>query len=239
MRHEHRSLPVLIALGVLLGAGLAIASPAGHRAPAHRPTRGATETVSPSPSTNARPTPSVSSSPTGFADDRSATAPAACAHGASDPGWAAGQPPLAHAIHVLSSSCHPVRGRGLQTAIHHLHETAGRHGGGHGAGSGASGNGQATGGTGTGRGGHGPNSGGDATQPGHAGGQLSTGSGTTGGGVDIVHGNGKDGQHGNDLQGSGGNAAGSSGSDPTVRGSAGEHGNGGSKRPAVPPGLAR
>jgi hypothetical protein len=235
MRHEHRSLPVLIALGVLLGAGLAMASPAGHRAPADRPTHPPTTTASSTPSATSRPSSSPSTSPAGLGDGGSAGGAATCEHGASDPGWAAGRPPLAHAIHVLSSSCHTGHGRGLQTAIQHVHEAAGRHAGG---GAGPSGNGHA--GNDSGRRGHATHTGGHATQTGHTGGHVSTGPDATTGGVDIVHGNGKDGQHGNDVKSSAaGNAGGSSGSDATVRGSSGENGNGGSKRPAVPPGLAR
>jgi hypothetical protein len=124
MRHEHRTLPALIALGVLLGAGLALATPAGHPAHDRRPAPGVTRSASPSPSATVSPT----SSPSASASASTADAHAArCAHRAASPGWAVGHPPLAHAIHVLLSSCGRTRGNGLRTAIEHVRQSAERH----------------------------------------------------------------------------------------------------------------
>ncbi|MGZ4148299.1 MAG: hypothetical protein ACXVPL_11420 [Actinomycetota bacterium] len=245
MRHEHRTLPVLIALGVLLGAGLALASPAGHRAHDGRPTAHVTRSASPSPSATFSPTSSPSPAASGSAPEAQASA---CTHRAATPGWAAGQPPLAHAIHVLASSCGGTHGKGLQTAIEHVQQSAERHAGDTHAGGTGSTHRQEPGTHETGRGGH-------TTQTGHAGGDTTSGhtstgsdSGTSGttGGVDVVHGKGKDGQHGNDVRtgdtttsGSGGSSSGSSGSDPGNRGSSGDHGAGAGKRPDVPLGPAR
>jgi hypothetical protein len=127
MRHEHRTLPGLIALGVLLGAGLALATPAGHPVHDGRSAPGATLPASPSSSATASPTSSTSSaSPSvSAADGNDAT----CAHRAASPGWAAGHPGLTHAIHVLLSSCGRTRGNGLQTAIEHVQQAAERHSG--------------------------------------------------------------------------------------------------------------
>jgi len=127
MRYEHRTLPGLIALGVLLGAGLALATPAGHPVHDGWSAPGATLPASPSSSATASPTSSTSSaSPSvSAADGNDAT----CAHRAASPGWAAGHPPLTHAIHVLLSSCGRTRGNGLQTAIAHVQQSAERHSG--------------------------------------------------------------------------------------------------------------
>jgi hypothetical protein len=127
MRHEHRTLPGLIALGVLLGAGLALATPAGHPVHDGRSAPGATPPASPSSSATASPTSSTSSaSPSVSAAYGNV---ATCAHRAASPGWAAGHPPLTHAIHVLLSSCGRTRGNGLHTAIEHVQQSAERHSG--------------------------------------------------------------------------------------------------------------
>jgi hypothetical protein len=122
MRHEHRTLPALIALGVLLGAGLALATPAGRPVHDRRPVPGVTRSAPPSPSATVSPTSSPSASAS-TADAHAAT----CAHRVASPGWAVGNPPLAHAIHVLLSSCGGTRGNGLQTAIEHVRQSAERH----------------------------------------------------------------------------------------------------------------
>jgi hypothetical protein len=238
MRQEHRTLPVLIALGVLLGAGLAIATPAGHHASERRPTPGVGR--SPSPSATA----ATSSAPTPTDGASTPAEPATCGHGPSSPGWAAGQPPLAHAIHVLSSSCHGGHGPGLQTAIQHIGRSAGRQTGTTTAGgSSSTGHRHATGTQDQGRGGHTP-------QTGHAGGPTASVQGSDGtvgpNGVNIINGKGRDGLHGNDIRTAGSSAApgsGSSGSDgsaaPSVRGSSADHGAGTGRRPGVPSGPAR
>jgi hypothetical protein len=246
MRHEHRTLPVLIALGVLLGAGLALASPAGHRLHDGRPTAHVTRFASPSPSATVSPT--SSRSPSAASGSASQAQVSACAHRAASPGWAAGQPPLAHAIHVLPSSCGGTHGKSLQTAIEHVQQSAQRDGGDTHAGRPGNTHREEPGTHETGRGGH-------ATQTGHAGGDTTSGNTSTGsdagssgttGGIDVVHGKGKDGHHGNDLRtgdtstsGSGGSSSASGTSDPGTRGSSGDNGAGAGKRPDVPSAPAR
>jgi hypothetical protein len=237
MRHEHRTLPVLIALGVLLGAGLAIASPAGHHASEGRATPGVGRSSSPSAiATATSPEPAPTGGPT-------LAEPATCGHGPSSPGWAAGQPPLAHAIHVLSSSCHGGHGPGLQTHIRHIGRSAGHQTGNANAGGPSStGHRHATGAQDKGRGGH-------TSQTGHAGGHTGSVQGSDGtvdpSGVDIIHGKGRDGLHGNDIRTTdtsataGSGSSGSDDSDPSVRGSSADHGAGIGRRPDVPPGPAR
>src|ERR671934_2718961 len=86
LRREHRSLPVLIAIGVLLGAGLALATPAGHRADP------STSRGRPSPSMSSR-SPTASPSPAedgGSAGGGSASRAGACAARFVPPGLTAG-----------------------------------------------------------------------------------------------------------------------------------------------------
>ncbi len=188
IRHEHRTLPVLIALGVLLGAGLAMASPAGHeaRTGTHRsPAATATESSAPA---------QVSSSSAPPRDGSGADASSAgCDPVTPVPGWATSHEPLAHAIHVVGR-CGD--GGGLATAIGYLvadHASAQANGaqpplGSHG--------GQPTG--------HAPSAHHHAGggRDGTSGSNDGAGGGSDGsGGVDVIHGNGHDGDHGNDTNG--------------------------------------
>jgi len=194
MRYEHRTLPVLIALGVLLGAGLAVATPAGHHANGPGPTPPGHRSTSPSPSggvsSTASPTP-VDDSPGGRP---------ACANPAPIPGWATGHQPLAHAVRVVAATCGDANAGGLDVAIRHLGDAAGGRTGGHGPTGRRGGPDGSNPGRGAGRGGPanaggGSNGGADGATGGGAAG-ASTGSG----GSDTIHGNGNDGQHGNDLK---------------------------------------
>jgi hypothetical protein len=220
IRHEHRSLPVLITLGVLLGAGLALASPVGHR-----PLRTPTPVVSVSP----MPTPSASPtvvSPSAAPVAHGGVAGKACGPVEPIPGWAAGHVPLAHAIHVIAAGCAGDHGKGLQNAIVHLSENAARDDQAHGdpANAGAQGGD---------KGGHSGDQGGkDASDSGGSGGAT--------GWVDVIHGKGRDGVHGKDAHeprtgGTVGTDT-SNGGSPSARGaSSTERGNGGGKRPWRPP----
>jgi hypothetical protein len=198
IRHEHRSLPFLIALGVLLGAGLALASPGGHAH--HRRAATPTETASPSAAGSLGPTGlSTAGGGAGGSPD------AACAGPEPTPGWSAGRGSLAHAIHVLDAPCHPGRGRGLHNAIARLqharqvrphgrpsssdgHGTSGRRHAGHEHHAGQSSKHR-----------HGSRPGGGSSSGGggSGGGGPSTGGGSSG--DDVVHGNGHDGLHGKDA----------------------------------------
>lgn len=214
IRHEHRTLPVLIAVGVLLGAGLALASPAGRRSPTPTPTLTPAFGLSPSmrPSSSAG---AVSPSPPVVA---TAAGERACDPVEPVPGWSAGHGPLAHAIHVLASGCSRGHGEGLPTVIQHLGERAsGEHptGPDHSAGGARAAD----------KGGH----------AGHQGGKDvsgSGGSGDTDGGVDVVHGKDQDGAHGKDTHvadpslGNDGASA-TEGSSPDHGASANERANGG------------
>jgi hypothetical protein len=239
IRHEHRTLPFLIALGVLLGAGLAMASPAGHGSPSSAGRSSPTEaSVSPSP---ARESPAPSTTPDDSDGGASSTR---CDPAAPVPGWATSHEPLAHAIRVLAHPCGDAAG--LTTAIGHLVANQHRHDA-HSHGpttSHGSGHGQPSG--------HGHPSGQPASGHHHqGGGNGGTSGGSGGSGVDVIHGNGHDGDHGKDTNGgsagngSGGNGSGGNGSadgssTDTGNGSAPgtDHGpsgeRGGSHRPALP-----
>lgn len=110
IRHEHRTLPVLITLGVLLGAGLALASPGGHRSRGSSPALSVSVSASPvaDPSSTA-----VSPSPASPAGDRPEQA---CGPVEPLPGRSAGHVPLVHAFHVMAPSCSNGRGTGLPQA---------------------------------------------------------------------------------------------------------------------------
>jgi hypothetical protein len=216
IRHEHRTLPVLIAVGVLLGAGLALASPAGRRSPTLTPAFGLSPSMRPSSSAGA-----VSPSPPVVA---TAAGERACDPVEPVPGWSAGHGPFAHAIHVLASGCSRGHGEGLSTVIQHLGERAsGEHSTGpdHSAGGARAGH----------KGGH----------AGHQGGKDVSGSGGSGDtdGVDVAHGKDQDGAHGKNTHvadPSPGNdgASATGGSSPDHRASANERANGGRRRPHLP-----
>jgi hypothetical protein len=197
IRHEHRSLPFLIALGVLLGAGLALASPGGHAH--HRRVATPTETASPSAAGSLGPTdlPTAGGGAGGSPD-------AACAGPEPTQGWSAGRGSLAHAIHVLDAPCHPGRGRGLQNAIARLHARQVRP---HGRPSSSDGHGTSgrrhaghehhAGQSSKHRHGSRPGGGSSSGGGGSGGGGPSTGGGSSG--DEVVHGNGHDGLHGKDA----------------------------------------
>ncbi len=194
IRHEHRTLPLLIALGVLLGAGLALASPAGRRSQEPSPTAVVSPTASPSASSTPVSSPSADEAVV-LSDD----GPRSCSPAGPAAGVPSGVGGPGHALRVLAAACG--RGQGIANAIAHLQENLGRSHPAQGEHAGGGSHGH--------QGGQGVGGGGDQGK-----GKGSARDGSMDGG-DTVHGKGKEGEHGQDV-GDHGQGGGSSGPSRSV-----------------------
>jgi hypothetical protein len=140
IRREHPSITLIVTIGVLLGAGLAVGSPA-HPPRENRPSpaaatssaaRSATSAATPGrPSrppqgSTATGTPPASPTPSRIGSAQ----PSGCQPVASIPGLSGPDTPTAHALHVLAALCDDAHGGGVRSAIDHIgdeHERDHRH----------------------------------------------------------------------------------------------------------------